>query len=258
MSNIIKDFSIFKELGELMAEKESRRILENYFGTVIFVGASIEQFARFYTKSDVIYEFINDELLFGGKVDYSTNTNQDKFVFINTFHSFRVQYFTLAHELFHLTEVHEELSIIINEHAGENDDLEIVIERAADRFAAALLLPENLVKSIWTKLIDLDMSGEKIIYYIADMSSAPYEAVARRITELKLIVSRKISNTAKNKIATYKDKDWEVERLEHMPSLSPLDISLNEVEDLQSRNAQLNKKPLFNNDIEEDPLKDYI
>lgn len=254
-----KKVSIYNELGEQKAENEARRILENYFGSVTFIGAAIEQFVRSYTKSDIIYEYINDKLLFGGKVDYPCNGSNDKFVFINSYHSSRVQYFTLAHELFHLTEVHEELSAIISNNTTDKEILKTAIERAADRFAAALLLPENLVKSIWVKLIDLDMSGEKIIYYIADMSSAPYEAVARRITELRLNVSRKISNSAKDKIADYKDCDWEAERLNHMTFLSPLDIALNDIERLHNKNVHKpNKMPLSTDEIEEDPLADFL
>lgn len=246
------------KLGEQMVDNAARRILEEYFGVATFIGASIEQFVRSQTKTEVIYEHINDPSLFGGSVDYivPNTTTTDNYVFINTYHSSRVQYFTLAHELFHLTDVHASLIKLISDHNLDVKQLEKVLERSADHFAAALLLPENLVKHIWEKLIDLDIENQEVlIYNLADMSSAPYEAVARRVIELDLHKSKKLTKEIKTKLSTYKDSDWERERIQYMSLPSPLDMKVNDVQGLLIQNTET--APLSDQD-EIDPLAEFI
>lgn len=246
------------KLGEQMVDNAARRMLEEHFGVATFIGASIEQFVRSQTKTEVIYEHINDPYLFGGSVDYivPNTTTTDNYVFINTYHSSRVQYFTLAHELFHLADVHASLVESISEHHLNEEQLEKVLERSADHFAAALLLPENLVKSIWGKLISLEIENQEVfIYNLADMSCAPYEAVARRVVELNLHKSKKLTNAIKMKINTYKDSDWESERIQYMSLPSPLDIKVNDIQGLLMRDTEI--VPIDDED-EEDSLAEFI
>lgn len=246
------------EFGEQLAEITARRMLENNFGSSTFIGAYIEQFVRNFSKTAIIYEYMNDPLIFGGEVKYFKDGKDDSYVFINTYHSYRVQYFTLAHELFHLTPEHEKLIKAFDLNVPNKDEiLEKVIERSADRFAATLLLPENLVKGIWEKLLNEVEDQERIIFNLADMSCAPYEAVARRLVELNLHTSRKLDNSFKDKIKNYKDSDWEAERIDYMAIPSPLDIPISDIEKLYIQRNE-DSIPNHSTSDEEDPLKEFL
>lgn len=59
-----------------------------------------------------------------------------KYVLLNTKKSLRLRYFTASHELWHVLDIHEMVK----------DDMHH--ERSAERFAAALMLPESLVRSL--------------------------------------------------------------------------------------------------------------
>ncbi|WP_285399729.1 ImmA/IrrE family metallo-endopeptidase [Lysinibacillus sp. fls2-241-R2A-57] len=258
MSEKIKFTDLLMEFGEQLAEITARRMLENNFGSSTFIGAYIEQFVRNLSKSAIIYEYMNDPFLFGGKVQYYKDGKEDSYVFINTYQSYRVQYFTLAHELFHLTPEHEKLIKAFDANNSNNDEnLKKVVERSADRFAATLLLPENLVKGIWEKLIDEVKDQERIIYNLADMSCAPYEAVARRLVELNLHTSRKLDKSFKDKIKNYKDSDWEKERIDFMAIPSPLDIAIIDNEKLYKQRIE-DTTPNPSTSDEEDPLKEFL
>lgn len=262
MAGNIRSSSLYIEYGEQIAENTARRMLEDSFGSTTFIGAYIEQFVRSFIKSEIIYGYMNDPLLFGGTVNYLNKEDVDNYVFINTYHSSRVQYFTLAHELFHLTKEQKNLVEQIEPHLTDEktEILEKVVERAADRFAAALLLPENLVRSIWEKSIKLDiMDKEVIIYNLADMSCATYAAVARRLVELKLNTSRKLTNSFKNKILNYKDVDWEAEREKYMTLPSPLDIPLKDIQEIYNRNLNLTPiQSTYDEDDGDDPLEKFL
>ena len=63
---------------------------------------------------------------------------------------------------------------------------EIDIERAADHFAANILLP---TKNVLNKYYHLKQSGKsesEILFIIADLSASPYEAVLKRFVELDI------------------------------------------------------------------------
>lgn len=66
-------------------------------------------------------------------------------------------------------------------------------ERAADRFTAALMMPEPLVRLLW-RTLKRDMGEEKAVMVLADMSAVPYESLARRVRELRLDISSKLQN----------------------------------------------------------------
>lgn len=155
-----------REKAEKVAEVYAASFLEDAIGYDIFIGSHIERLLA--DKVHLIYQYVEDEKYFGAAI---THQNGDQFVVLNSFHSLRVRYFTAAHELWHLSEGSQ----------MQDDDFEH--ERAADRFAAAIMLPKTLTKQLWHKFRN-SYSTEAAIIQIADLSEVPYVTVVRRLSEL--------------------------------------------------------------------------
>lgn len=100
-----------------------------------------------------------------------------KFLYINTNFNIRLQNFTIAHELWHL-------------HLSDLPDIfkleEIDEERAADHFAANILLPTTLVSNKYHHFKKLGKTDIEILFMIADLSATPYETVMKRFEEMDL------------------------------------------------------------------------
>ncbi|MDF2650827.1 MAG: hypothetical protein K0Q73_6632 [Paenibacillus sp.] len=155
-----------REKAEKVAEVYAASFLEDAIGHDIFIGSHIERLLS--DKVHIIYQFVEDEEYFGAAI---THQNGDQFVALNTFHSLRTRYFTAAHELWHLSE------------GSQMQDDAFDHERAADRFAAAIMLPKVLTKQVWHKFKNF-YGDELAILQIADLSDVPYVTVVRRLNEL--------------------------------------------------------------------------
>ncbi|WP_158593276.1 ImmA/IrrE family metallo-endopeptidase [Planomicrobium sp. Y74] len=112
-----------------------------------------------------------------------------------------MRYFTAAHELWHLSEA--------SQLQAEGFDH----ERAADRFAAAIMLPKAITKDLWLKFKKLYEPKEAIIH-IADFSEVPYEAVVRRLKELGISLSG----------LNFSEEEWQNERIKLDLPRSTLDL----------------------------------
>lgn len=154
-----------KEKAEKVAEIYATSILQEVIGRDIFIGSHIERLLA--DKASLIYQYVEDEKYYGAAIKHQ---NGELFIVLNTFHSLRLRYFTAAHELWHLLEG----SLM------QDDDFDH--ERAADRFAAAIMLPKELTKQLWMKF--KKKGDEAAIIQIADLADVPYEAVIRRLREL--------------------------------------------------------------------------
>ncbi|MDM5246101.1 hypothetical protein [Lysinibacillus sp. G4S2] len=93
MSEKIKFTDLLMEFGEQLAEITARRMLENNFGSSTFIGAYIEQFVRNLGKSAIIYEYMNDPFLFGGK--FNIIKMEKKTVMFLLIHINRIEFNTL-------------------------------------------------------------------------------------------------------------------------------------------------------------------
>jgi Zn-dependent peptidase ImmA (M78 family) len=155
-----------REKAEKVAEVFAGSFLKDAIGYDIFIGSHIERLLA--DKVNLIYQYVEDEKYFGAAI---THQNGEQFVVLNTFHSLRTRYFTAAHELWHLSE------------GSQMQDDDFDHERAADRFAAAIMLPKALTKQLWNKFKNL-YGDEVAILQIADLSDIPYIAVVRRLSEL--------------------------------------------------------------------------
>lgn len=185
--------------AEKTAEAFAAAFLDDTFGHDLFLGSQIERILS--EKVQLIYKYIEDEAFFGAAITHETG---EKFVVLNTHHPLRTRYFTAAHELWHLSEA--------SEMQNENFDH----ERAADRFAAGVMLPKSLVKSLW-KRFKSEWNEEQAVLYIADLSAAPYKTVERRIQE----VGEKIK-------VTFSEEQWQQLREQYALPASPLDLAIHE------------------------------
>ncbi|KMY52540.1 hypothetical protein AC623_20610 [Bacillus sp. FJAT-27231] len=190
------------QTAEKVGEAFAHQVLSEQFGAEVFIGSSIE--IKLHALAHVIYQDVPENEYSGATITYDTG---EIFVALNTHQPLRLRYFTAAHELWHVLRIKDMI------------DKDIDQERAADRFAAALMMPAPLIRLLWGNLVK-GVKPEKAIIMVADMASAPYEAVARRVHELGLL------SKSDQKIKDYKDDQWiEFRKSFHFPK-SPLDSSL--------------------------------
>lgn len=186
-----------KYKSEQVGEAFAYQALFEYFGAEIFIGPGLE--LKLQELANVIFQDVPDREYYGATVRYKSG---ETFVGINTQQPLRIRYFTAAHELWHLLEFSEMIVEDINH------------ERAADRFAAALMMPASLIRLLWERLRK-DFGHEKTVIMIADMASAPYEAVVRRIKELKLNIP--------SSLMKFSESEWINQREVLRLTESPLD-----------------------------------
>lgn len=160
-----------KKQAEAIAEAFAADFLEETTAASIFIGSHIERILA--SKAKIIYQYVEDPGYFGAAISHQSG---NQFIALNTFHPLRMRYYTAAHELWHLSE------------ASQLQDEDFDHERAADRFAAAIMLPKAITKDVWLKFKKLYEPKEAIIH-LADLSETPYETVVRRLKELGLSVS---------------------------------------------------------------------
>ena len=185
-----------KKQAEAIAEAFAADFLEETTSNTIFIGSHIERILA--SKAKVIYQYVEDPNYFGAAISHESGT---RFIALNTFYPLRVRYFTAAHELWHLSEA--------SQLQAEGFDH----ERAADRFAAAIMLPKAITKDLWLKFKKLYEPKEAIIH-IADFSEVPYEAVVRRLKELGISLSG----------LNFSEEEWKSERIRLDLPESTLDL----------------------------------
>lgn len=185
----------FTKQAELTAEAFAASFIEEHFGHDLFIGPHIEQILA--DKATIIYQYVEDDEYFGASVQHK---NGEQFIALNTFHTLRLRYFTAAHELWHLSE------------GSQYQGVDFDHKRAADRFAAAIMLPKALTLELWKKFKKL-YNAEEAIFHIADFSAVPYVAVVRRLSELNESVNG----------AKLKEVDWLNKRLQSNLPESSLD-----------------------------------
>ena len=186
-----------REQAEKTAEAFAASFLDDVYGCDLFLGSQIEQILS--EKVHLVYKNIEDAAFFGAAVTHQLG---DKFVVLNTQHPLRIRYFTAAHELWHLSEA--------SQMQKENFDH----ERAADRFAACLMLPKPLVKSLWRRFKS-KWNEEQAVLAIADLSAAPYKTVERRIREVGEVIK-----------VSYSEEKWQQLREQYALPESPFDVAI--------------------------------
>jgi len=192
-------------LSEAIADNAANAFLEENIGSNIFIGSDIENLIS--KNAQVIYQDINDPKFFGALINYKDK----RFIVLNTHQDLRARYYSAAHEMWHLAlassmfgRQSESIKYIADKEDFNN-------ERAADRFAAALMLPKIIVGNTWHKYVQQQgvpnpKLAKEAVIRIANVSSMPYEAVCRRLNELDLLVSRELLNWHREQWVTYLDQ----------------------------------------------------
>lgn len=126
---------------------------------------------------------------------------------LNTYQPLRTRYYTAAHELWHVMNFEHLLPEQLD------------TERAADRFAAALMMPRQIIRLLWPKL-KKTLKESKAVLVIADMAAVPYEAVARRVNELELPITKELLKLT--------DAEWKEQRSKFTLPASPFDDAYTE------------------------------
>ncbi|MGX7024942.1 ImmA/IrrE family metallo-endopeptidase [Vagococcus hydrophili] len=151
--------------------RNSAILFLNAIGSKDFIGPTLSTILDI-KKIILIKDVIEDPEAEG----FSAKKQGEKFLFVNTKFNQRLQNFTIAHELFHLDEM-----IVQLEDDQEN-------ERAADHFAANILLPENILFDKKRALENLGLKEIEVFFKLADLSEVPYETLFERYKELKISV----------------------------------------------------------------------
>ncbi|MCK9472009.1 MAG: ImmA/IrrE family metallo-endopeptidase [Bacilli bacterium] len=128
---------------------------------------------------------------------FHTDNNPLEFIGLNSNLYYDEQIFALAHELYHyLTKSGLAYS--------ENDKANESIEKMADRFAAELLLPEEVLKNIVIKTFNNQNLNEiynlRILRFIALLQIEwwlPYRSVLKRLEEENLLTNEVVENLYK-------------------------------------------------------------
>ncbi|BDZ30476.1 ImmA/IrrE family metallo-endopeptidase [Lactiplantibacillus sp. WILCCON 0030] len=179
------------QFSEMVAEYAANSFLIDNVGLDLFIGADIEKFIA--QNAQVIYQNIDDANFSGALIHYRGKV----FVALNTNQSLRMRYYSAAHEMCHLAFTKS----LFGSDSKKLNDMALSAsfdeERAADHFAAAVMLPKDAVTKIWDKYVQnqpeppLTMVKEAVIR-IANVSSVPYTAVFRRLTELNLLSNHQL------------------------------------------------------------------
>ncbi|MCE6030392.1 ImmA/IrrE family metallo-endopeptidase [Lactiplantibacillus pentosus] len=175
-------------LAESVAENIASTFLTNYFGSDIFIGADIERILA--EQANIIYQDVADPKYSGAAVSYKGT----HFIALNTHQTLRARYASAAHELWHLG---LDTNLFGDSHSKAlkiTTTPDFDTERAADHFAAAVMMPKDAIIRTWYKYVHNYSKpnrqlAQTAIIRVANVSSMPYEAVARRLSELDLLLS---------------------------------------------------------------------
>lgn len=137
----------------------------------------------------VLYYALEDSQVEGCHVIKPLNGKMEQFVFINTTKAVQEQTWTAAHELGHVWKVDAYVKEKLHQYDLDSEDL-------VNRFAAELLLPENIFKKeLGDKLKEYDYKGPRmsaemmvrLVTYLMNYFCTPYKAIIRRFIELDYI-----------------------------------------------------------------------
>lgn len=173
---------IKQHLGMDLIHNQAEMLADQYLKDLAmineFIGPALENIVK-QQGIELMYKCIEDSNFYG----MAASGKGSRFIGINTYHTIRTRLFDLAHELWHLYDRKEEYVDTSQYTSSE-------IERAADHFAASLLLPNVKVTTLYKSYKEEGWSELAILFIIADLSYCPYMAVYWRFKELDLSIKQ--------------------------------------------------------------------
>lgn len=191
MITSILSMNVEKSIEKCIEQNEEyREIREKFFPNALLREDVLDLLDRFCT---VVYFPLRDEDNNGFHITDIplADGNEHNFVYINTAQTMEKQVFTAAHELGHILKVDQ----AVRKDLGLEDTTE-QNEMIINRFAAVLLIPENIFrKSVDSVLSDyLEDDGSitvinilKLIVGLMDQFFVPMKAIVLRLAELGYI-----------------------------------------------------------------------
>lgn len=147
-------------------------------------------------KCTVLYYPLKNETNMGFHTKRLVKDTLDDFVFINTWQPLNKQIFTAAHEMGHIINVAGQVYATLE--VEESEKSEKQKEDLTDRFAAELLMPQNVFHTAAVShLEDIGFDGQSIrvqellqvMVSLMDDFMVPYEAVRRRLVEVNILTA---------------------------------------------------------------------
>jgi Zn-dependent peptidase ImmA (M78 family) len=135
----------------------------------------LEDVAFFIRKPLEIYEISG----------FTTYYNNEFVVFLNSSFTLGHERFTAAHELYHIlynSDILKKEKLLLNNNSNNNED------EKANVFAAEFLMPEDYVKELFYKLINVDSDKLEVRHLVRLNSTlkVSYKAMLKRLVQLDL------------------------------------------------------------------------
>lgn len=170
-----------KIVGEIKEFLQKKLLEKGYDNAVIPIRDDVFEILR--KECALLYYPLEDDKVKGCHTERKVGENTRQLVFINTSKKIEEQTWTAAHELGHVWHVEKKVKSFE----------EISSEDIVNRFAAELLLPEELFEKSFKRVIEeLNVDEENlllsefihIITFLMNDFCAPYKAIIRRFVEL--------------------------------------------------------------------------
>lgn len=190
-------------LSQQEIDKIEKKALEqrkaNDLGDVSPIGEKIFNIIENIYKSNILLYPIKTKKV----AALTRKKGNDIQIFINTSFEFDFQIFAAAHEIYHLIEFREsendDFVVCNNLDISENldDSVPNIDELKANYFAAAFLLPANVVKERFKNLRNKSFIEENMLLEILKLQcefEVPYKTIVKRLKELKIILDSEFAN----------------------------------------------------------------
>lgn len=177
-----KDEEVVRVIQEFISTKRQEHVIVNEI-------VRDDVFAILEKQCVVLYYPMRDDTVDGCHIRKPVGEEFEQFVFINTAKAVQEQTWTAAHELGHVWEVDSYVKHMLN-----RDELDA--EALVNRFAAELLLPQNIFhEEVRQRLDEYNYKGPRmqeemmvrLVTYLMNYFCTPYKAIVRRFIELDYI-----------------------------------------------------------------------
>lgn len=182
MSKYEHDLHMLKYNEIKKIREEANKIIGKYKINNRIIGDNIFNIIEMDNK--VLYYPIEDDEICG----FYSQIDGNNFVYINTHIPLEKQVFAAAHELYHLCTSDQKKEELLKSEMLEEGKMIEKIEAKANRFAAELLVPKDiLINELDLRNIKKEDISLKNIIILMDIFFVPYKTIIRRLYEIEYI-----------------------------------------------------------------------